>query len=156
FSDGSVFHNDGGANNIFLGQDTNGDGIPDLPHNLQTGEEVIYHADGSPLIGGLQNDTPYWVIRKDQWTIQLAATLDDANNGKAITLTPDKSSDAVDVKQFLRVSPLGNLKDGVTYYVLGGVTPTSFQLAATPGGPALNVSGAGSAGLHHFFKAGIA
>jgi hypothetical protein len=172
FGDGQALHDDSTKNNIFLGQDTNGDGIPDVGHNFQTGDEVIYHTDNSTLslIGGLMNDTPYWVIRIDKWSIQLAHSPSDAihtdlmgHPDKFITLMPNKTTssdptmDATLVQQFLHVNPLGALQDGETYFVKLK-SSTEFQLFpdATLTGTPLDLSTGQTGGVHHFHMAGIA
>jgi hypothetical protein len=73
-------------------------------------------------------------------------------HGSVISLTPDKSAGG----QYFLVRPtLGALQDGVTYYVRDAATPGQFKLAATPGGPALDVSDIGRGGVHGFGLAGI-
>jgi hypothetical protein len=173
-----IFKNDSSKNNIFLGQDIDGDGIPEVTQPFQTGDEVIYHTDNPTLslIGGLQNDTPYFVIRIDQWSIQLATTRARAlhtdshgNPDQFITLTPNKTTNASDptqdatlVHQFLRVNPLGTgnanrLVDGETYFVKTMDSGKTFQLFpdATLSGSPLNLSTDQTGGIHHFHMAGI-
>ena len=169
------FQDASSAWNIFLGQDTNGDGIPDTGHNFQTGDAVVYHADPATgtVISPLVNGQTYYVIRVDQWSIQLAATerettqhQDSHGNWVAganpIHLVDPKTSGYTPEPQSFTVNPLGQLQSGQTYYVLPSVTSSSFQLAATPGGTALSVNyfdGSGNAvsgGLQQFFKAGVA
>ena len=55
---------------------------------LQTGATVVYNGGGGTPIGGLQNGATYFVIAdpSDPDRISLAATLADADAGKAITL----------------------------------------------------------------------
>jgi hypothetical protein len=170
-----IFKDAPGAWNIFLGQVTSGDGIPDTGHNFQTGDAVIYHADPATgtVISPLQDGQIYYVIRVDQWSIQLAATerettqhqdshgnwVAGANPIQLVDLNPDHKSGST---QSFTVNPLGQLQSGQTYYVLPSVSSSSFQLAASPGGTALNVSGFDSSGnditggLHQFFLAGVA
>jgi len=52
-----------------------------------TGTEVIYRANGGTAIGGLTDETKYYVIRVDATHIKLATTLANANAGTSITLT---------------------------------------------------------------------
>ena len=170
-----LFQDASSAWNIFLGQDTTGDGIPDTGHNFQTGDAVVYHADRrrATVISPLVNGQIYYVIRVDQWSIQLAATEQETTEHKdsqgnfvpgadPIHLVDPKTSGYTPVSQSFTVNPLGQLQSGQTYYVLPSVTSTSFQLAATPGGTALNVSdfdssgNAVSGGLNQFFMAGVA
>src|SRR5262249_17213049 len=178
FDDGQVFHPNSTAWNIFLGtdsdgvadvQDPNNLGLPDTGHNFQTGDAVIYHSDDpNNLIGGLTNDTTYYVIRVDKWSIQLAQSFADTTThvapgtGKRVAganpIHLNNSGVDPNVHQFLRVNPLGfgsgnGLVDGETYYVETGNNGQTFQLAATPGGTPLNLSTDQTGGLHHFPKA---
>ena len=45
---------------------------------LYTGEPITYHANGGTPIGGLKDNTTYYVISVDSTTIQLDPSLDDA------------------------------------------------------------------------------
>lgn len=56
-------------------------------HYFATGTRVIYDAAGNTAIGGLTNNTDYYVIVLDDTRIRLAATLENALAGTAITLT---------------------------------------------------------------------
>ena len=56
-------------------------------HNLQNGAELLYDNNGNSDIGGLTNNTSYYVILLDETYIQLAASQADAESGTAITLT---------------------------------------------------------------------
>ena len=172
-----IFQDNPGAWNIFLGQDeNNGNGIPDTPQDFQTGDAVVYHADPATgtVISPLQDGQTYYVIRVDQWSIQLAATERETtqhqdsqsnwvNGANPIQLVdPPKGSGSTQYPQSFTVNPLGQLKNGQTYYVLPSVTSTSFQLAATTGATALDVSGIDASGnditggVHQFFPAGVA
>jgi len=63
--------------------------IPD--HQLQIGDEVNYQSSGGDPIGGLGNDTNYYVIPIDADRIQLAATAEDAMNATPIALAAGAS-----------------------------------------------------------------
>ena len=54
------------------------------PHNLKTGDPVVYTSGNGGPIGGLEDQATYYAIKVDDSTIQLAASREDANNGKAI------------------------------------------------------------------------
>jgi hypothetical protein len=56
-------------------------------HGFNTGTEVTYLDGNETEIGGLQDDTHYYVIVANKDWIRLAATEIDANSGVAITLT---------------------------------------------------------------------
>ncbi len=56
------------------------------PHNLATGDTVVYRNNGGPNIGLVDGQT-YYVIRIDAYTIELAATESDALNQVAIPLS---------------------------------------------------------------------
>lgn len=57
-------------------------------NEFQTGQAVTYHSS-STVITGLTNDTLYYLIRTGNLTFSLAATLSDAQNGVAISLSSD-------------------------------------------------------------------
>ncbi|MGH3265856.1 MAG: DUF7507 domain-containing protein, partial [Trebonia sp.] len=61
---------------------------------LVTGDEVLYDDGGGTPVGGLTNDTDYWVIKIDDSAIRLAATQPDALAGSAITLLPGATGSA--------------------------------------------------------------
>jgi len=56
-------------------------------HNLQNGASLLYDNNGNSDIGGLTNNTTYYVILLDEIYIQLAASEADAESGTAISLT---------------------------------------------------------------------
>lgn len=63
-----------------------------VPYNwtLQSEKEVVFipsGGDSTNIVGGLTLNTSYWIIRVDETTIQLAATLADAQASNAIDLT---------------------------------------------------------------------
>ena len=55
-------------------------------HGLSTGDALVYHRDGDQMIGGLADESTYYVIVGFGGTIQLAASSNDAVNGVAIDL----------------------------------------------------------------------
>lgn len=55
-------------------------------HSIKTGTSATYSTDGTP-IGGLTDDTVYFVIRVNRDWIKLATSQADADSGVAITLT---------------------------------------------------------------------
>jgi len=66
-------------------------GLTNAANNeFQTGQAVTYHTSGS-VITGLSNNTVYYVIRISNTSFQLAASLSDAQNGTAISLSSDGS-----------------------------------------------------------------
>ncbi len=58
---------------------------------LYTGEAVVYNVGTGSDIGGLANGTTYYVIAVDASHIMLASSVDNANNGTAISLTSSGS-----------------------------------------------------------------
>lgn len=56
-------------------------------HLFETGDEVLYTDGGGTSIGGLTTSTNYYVIRVDANSLQLAATLADANVGNEIDIS---------------------------------------------------------------------
>ncbi len=132
-ADQEVIHVDN--NRIFIPQ-----------HGFRTGDAVTYTSDDP--IGGLSNDTTYFVIVIDVNQVQLARTyfeavgrnLDDRGNSdagddilavpvSAIPLNPTGNQ-----KQLHRLDRnLQGLRNNQTYYV-ANVTANSFQLLDSPGG----------------------
>ncbi|MFC1895392.1 LEPR-XLL domain-containing protein, partial [Thermodesulfobacteriota bacterium] len=64
------------------------------PEGLSTGEAVTYKNGGGTDIGGLTNNTTYYIIKANEGKIKLAETLGNANNGTAINLTSQGVGDA--------------------------------------------------------------
>src|SRR5262249_43361193 len=137
------------ANNIiFLGADTDGDGVADqgLAANMHTGDRVQYIADtNAPTrwIAGLVSGPYYYANKLNDFQIQLSAPTDgtvahDEGNGNhvdamPIELTTDHLSDAdVRVRHMLVPQALGGLTEGVTYTVFNR-TANSFQLEDSTG-----------------------
>ena len=56
-------------------------------NGLHTGDAVIYSAGGGIVMGGLTDNRGYYLIELTDGQYQVAATRDDARNGKAIVLT---------------------------------------------------------------------
>ncbi|HYC46066.1 MAG TPA: LEPR-XLL domain-containing protein, partial [Burkholderiales bacterium] len=66
-------------------------------HGLRTGDAVVYHKGTGAAVGGLTDDTTYYVIVLDDKNVQLAETRQKALDGDALELT----SDDVDNDDFL-------------------------------------------------------
>src|SRR5574341_1945495 len=76
------------ANTIFLG----------AGHGLHTGDKVKYQKSddgGSLAIGGLTDDTEYWVIEAGNGKIKLATSEDNAHAGTAIDLLAPAPADVL-------------------------------------------------------------
>ena len=56
-------------------------------HNLVTGDTVLYSNGGGVTIGGLTNNSTYYVIRADADNFKLATSLANAESGSAIAIT---------------------------------------------------------------------
>ncbi|MET0448206.1 MAG: hypothetical protein ABW004_07350, partial [Aeromicrobium sp.] len=122
----------------FQTQDNNA--IAVRAHGLQTGDAVVYRSTGGAL-GGLAQNTTYWVIRLDDNRILLAdsachalGTCDDGGGGLIpvtnLALSPDLSADGVKVVHQLFApgqQPIAGLRNGGTYRVCDR-TATSFGL----------------------------
>lgn len=66
-----------------------------LPHHVQTGDAIRYapgSTDTNLNLGGIQINTVYYAIRVNDFTIKLAATLQDANNNVATDITSTPSA----------------------------------------------------------------
>jgi hypothetical protein len=132
-------------------RDTNGKPLDDpgqddilvANNTFVQGEAVLYTAsDPTKAIGNLISGTVYYVIKINNDLIRLATTPALATAGTAIALTPDKSSAGRTVTHSLLPAgdlPIGPLVDGTTYYVVV-VNPNRIGLAATPGGPLLDLN----------------
>ncbi len=80
---------------------------------------------------------------------------DDDVDVTPIALTPDKSDAGRQVKHLLVRESIGGLEDGKTYYVRN-IAGDSFQLAAAPGGAAIDsLDGATRVGTHFLGRAGL-
>ncbi len=57
-------------------------------HNLSTGTSILYEVpSGGTVIGGLTDNTIYYVIRANSYAIKLATTYNNSQNGTAVNLT---------------------------------------------------------------------
>ncbi len=74
---------DGSNAEVFPDQDIIG---LEFDHEFTTGQRVQYTSGGGTAIGGLA-DGEYFVIRVDRSQLQLAATFEDAEAGRAVDLT---------------------------------------------------------------------
>ncbi len=158
--------NNSEANNIYLGQDTNGDGIVE-GHNFQDGDRITYQVeDASLAVGGLTNGQSYFVIRNNQFEIQLAQTLceaigcpEDEIDVTPISLEPDKTVDDAsplppgNARHLLVPTTIGALRNGATYTV-AGVAANSFRLE-NDNGVELNLNIGSATGTHTIGVEGI-
>ena len=133
-------------------------------------DEVVYNNGGGTNIGGLTSGTTYFIINASSTEFQLAATA----GGAAIVLTANNSltidgSDAavVDAVNDKIVATntfvtgeevvytngggtdIAGLVDGTNYFVVNA-SGTEFQLSATSGGTALDITGVGAGASHQF------
>ncbi|MCH2203971.1 MAG: hypothetical protein MK102_18550, partial [Fuerstiella sp.] len=116
------------------------------PHYLVTGQRVTYSATAgvNTVIGGLANDTDYYVIELSPYEIQLASSAEDALASDALDLTTvglssthSLTASAIDADNDWIVTPhhgletgqrviysshdgtsAGNLTDGTAYYIV--------------------------------------
>ena len=149
-------------------------------HTLSAGTATLGFAPADvdvAVIGGLQNGGTYFVITSavkpelSPFEIQLARTLAEAigdpgapgdpSDDVAVTpiaLSPgkDASADRSVAHRLIRPSipALGPLQDGATYFVRDA-TASSFRLAASPGGPALDIEQGAARGQHSLAMAGV-
>ncbi|MBM4068701.1 MAG: hypothetical protein FJ271_07120 [Planctomycetes bacterium] len=142
--------NPSGTNYIYVGQN----------HGYQSGDAVVYEADGSSPITGLTPGVTYYAVFRDNFSIQLAASHADAvaSTPTVLTLTPDTSPAAAAVNLLLVRPAIGGLSNAITYHVVNA-SATSFQLAATPGGTPIPLNAGpltGISGQHQIGRDGIA
>jgi hypothetical protein len=139
---------------IDLRRDTDGDGKPDRYHNLTTGDKVLYLTDGSEdVIPELVDGTSYWVIRSNQSDIQLAATKDDAIQGRPIDITGLTDDASLKVRHLLIPEQLGNLVSGATYSV-EKLSPDAFNLRDGTG-KVVNLAVGDATGTHFLGREGM-
>ena len=159
----------GDNDTIFLGRDTDNNGTIDAGHGFLPGQKVIYRKGAGTGLG-LVDGQAYYVIPVDTYSIQLADSLlhavgradnpdtKDVNEAVPITklpLSPDKADGAAEVRHFLIPVSLGVLESGVTYYVINPDGDGQIQLAASRGGPALNLDTTERSGTHQLGAAGV-
>ena len=58
-----------------------------VAHGLNTGDKIYYTHTSGTAIGSLTNNRYYYVIKIDDYTLQLATTLENANNSTQIIFT---------------------------------------------------------------------
>ena len=66
---------------------TGNDSIIKNKHRFLSGQKVTYTNGGGSDIGGLANNTSYYVIKSDENNIKLATTAARADNATAINIT---------------------------------------------------------------------
>jgi hypothetical protein len=106
----------------------NNDGIF-IPNNgLTDSSVVIYNNNGNFNIGGLTNNTSYYVFQKTQNYIKLASTISGwaapAVNVQGINITSDQVTTAISHSfvtgqqvQYIAANPVGGLVNGAWYWV---------------------------------------
>lgn len=130
-------------------------------HRFEDGDELVYNVPASPAyaIGGLTDGNTYYVVSKTTNTFKLSAT----SGGSAINLTfPTVTVDAddaavVDISTDKVITAntftngdyivydngggtdIGGLVNGDSYYIINR-TASEFQLSATSGGSAINLT----------------
>ena len=138
------------------------DTITIVGHNFDNGDEVEYTSPAHPAysIGGLVSGTTYFVVNKTVNTFQLAATVGgapinltnpykltfdgddaavvDAANDKIIQANTFADGDQVTYDNGGGLD-IGGLVNGTQYYIINA-SATEFQLSATSGGAAINLT----------------
>ncbi len=110
-------------------------------HRLNNGNPVVYrHGSGGTAIGGLVDGQTYFVIRLDNHHLMLAATLADAQAGRAIDLTSKGSGTSHSLTSSQRTvsfDPASALQiggDAVAVMYVNHWLPSYFELRATLNG----------------------
>lgn len=154
-------------NRIYIATlDNNGNPIAGTGHGFQTGDAVRYNAVGGSAITGLTSGNTYYVIKINDFLMQLSDTLDGTNGNDPdidgdIGVTPREidgdisNTAAAVVHTLVKTSQLpikaanatgGELQDGRTYYVRAP-NPVSgtqtFSLSETPTGALLDLDTTG-------------
>jgi hypothetical protein len=145
-----------------------------VANTFSDGDEVTYTNGGGVDIGGLTDGTNYFIINSGATEFQLSAT----SGGAAITLTANNSvtvdaTDAAVVDVATDVitiantfsdgdlvnysngggTDIGGLVDGTGYYIINA-SATDFQVSATSGGAAIDLTALGT-GTAHVFRQDI-
>jgi hypothetical protein len=86
-------------------------------HWFSTGDQVVYNNGGGTRIGGLVNNTTYYIIKATSTTIKLATTYNDAIAGTRVTITSTGSGAAQNLynsdsypSAYAEISPTGVVK----------------------------------------------
>jgi hypothetical protein len=139
-------------------------------NTFTTGDYVTYSNGGGVDIGGLTNNANYYIIAASASEFQLSLT----SGGAAIDLTANNSVtiDSTDVAvvdatndkiiiantfsddEIVTYSngggtDIAGLTDGTDYYIINS-SATEFQLSATQGGSAIDITGVGVGAAHVF------
>ena len=145
-----------------------------IANTFSDGNEVTYSNLGGVNINGLTDGTNYFIISSSSSEFQLSAT----SGGSAITLTANNSVtvdatdtaivDATNDKIIIANTfsdgeivtydngggtDIGGLTNGTDYYIIYS-SATEFQLSATSGGSAIDITGVGT-GTAHVFRQDI-
>ena len=145
-----------------------------VSNTFSDGDEVTYSNGGAVNINGLTDSTNYFIISSTSSEFQLSAT----SGGSAITLTDNNSVtvDATDtaivdaVNDKIVIANTFNNGEEVVYsngggtdivglvnttnYFIINASATEFQLSATSGGSAIDITGVGT-GTAHVFRQDI-
>lgn len=70
-------------------------------NELHTGDKIVYYNNGNDSIGGLTNNSIYYILKENTDSIKLCPSLYDSNNGKNINFT----SVGVGTHSFAQISP---------------------------------------------------
>jgi len=90
-------------------------------HTLVTGDEVTYSVTGSTAINGLTNGTNYFIIKNDNYNIQLATSLSNANAGTEIPI-----SEVVIPGTFTLTGPLNQTVTINTFSITNFLNPNDY------------------------------
>src|SRR5262249_27645879 len=106
-------------------------------HGLSTGDEVVYHDGGgsNQSVGGMADGNTYYVIKINDFTIQLASTRGNATSGNAdVSFTFSQATGKRHSLTPIRTAPNSNLpfdSSGVT--PLASAAPDQIQINSVPG-----------------------
>ena len=143
-------------------------------NTFSDGDEVVYSAGGGVAIGGLTDGSNYFIVSSSASEFKLSAT----SGGTAITLTANNSvtidstdTAVVDLTNDKIITAntfsdgdivtyddgggtaITGLTDGTDYYIINS-SATEFQLSATSGGAAIDLTAVG-VGTSHVFRQDI-
>lgn len=103
-----------------VGVNTGTNEITIINNTLKTGDKIVYYTNGGTAIGGLTNNTPYYVLKQDPNKIKLSKYLYDTTVGTSISFT----SVGVSTHSIALINPPITLTEGNTL---------TFDLTDSPG-----------------------
>ena len=144
-------------------------------HGLVDGAAINYDVTSGTLVGGLLQNTVYYVDKLDDYTVRLSSTPDPVFTNVNLTLpsantvgeririvTVNTSTNSITIPNhsFLVGQPVrynngggtsvAPLQNNVTYYVKEVIDTNRFTISQSLNGPAIDITSAGTGSAHSF------